>query len=179
MIAWQPFTHNGQVYDLAHLHPRRTTIVQEAQPGKPARSYTLQVIFSLHCFTRGIASGEQPESALLYSDARETRVFDFARYELSKLLPAIIEQLPARKCYHSGKGNFFIVELVDQNGSRDEYEIFFTASRSTTRGVLNLFVQSAYIRDEHHMQGKPAPRKPIRIEILLFNIQANKPIRMP
>lgn len=141
----------------------------------------------IHCrsFSACIASlggfhrANSQESALLYGDARETRVFDFARYELSKLLPAIIEELPSRKCYHSGKGNFFIVELVDQKGSRDEYEIFFTASRSTKRGVLNLFVQSAYIRDEHHMQGKPAPRKPIRIEILLYNIQTNKPIRMP
>jgi hypothetical protein len=105
-----------------------------------------------------------PESALLYSDARETRVFDFTRYELSKLLPAIIEELPAHKCYHSGKGNFFIVELVDQNGSRNEYEIFFTASRSTARGVLNLFVQSAYIRDENHMQVKPTLRKPICVK---------------
>ncbi len=179
MIAWKPFTHDGRIYDLAHLHPRRTTIVQEGQAGKPTRAYELQVIFSLHCFTRGIGERETPDPALLYSDARETRVFDFARYELSKLLPAIIEELPMRKCYHSGKGNFFVVELVDQDGIRGEYEIFFTASRSTTRGILNLFVQSAYVRDAAHLRAKPAPRKPIRIAILLYNIQANKPIRMP
>ncbi len=39
-----------------------------------------------------------------YGDHRETRIFDFQRYELSKRLPAILETLAQRKCYHTGKG---------------------------------------------------------------------------
>jgi hypothetical protein len=57
------------------------TYVQEAKVDKPARCYKVDVIFSLHCFTRGIKDGEQPDPALCYSDDRETRVFDFLRYE--------------------------------------------------------------------------------------------------
>ena len=180
MIAWVPFTHNGITYDLSHLHPQTTTITQSATAGKPERVFNLVVFYSLHCFTRAIANWEVPDPALYYSDSRETRIFDVSRYELSKRLPQIIAELAQRKCYHSGKGNFFVVELVDAaSGAREEYEVFFTASRSSTRGLLNLFVQSAYIRDQGHLSARPAPRKPIRIEILLHNIQAGKPIKEP
>ena len=179
MIAWAPFTYDSVVYDLSHLHPRTTTVTQSAVAGKPERIFNLLVFYSLHCFTRGIALNEVPDPALCYSDRRETRVFDFRRYELSKRLPLISSELAKRKCYHSGKGNFFVVELVDESGTREEYEVFFLASRSTTRGSLNLFVQSAYIRDQDHLSARPAPRKPIRFEILLYNVQTGKPIKEP
>ncbi len=38
---------------------------------------------------------EEVDAGLLYGDDRETRVFDFHRYELSKQLPTIIEELEA------------------------------------------------------------------------------------
>ncbi len=94
-------------------------------------------------------------------------------------MPQITAELAQRKCYHSGKGNFFVVELVDEAGLREEYEVFFVASRSSTRGLLNLFVQSAYIRDQEHLSARPAPRKPIRFEILLHNVQTGKSIKEP
>ncbi len=179
MIAWAPFTYNSITYDLSHLHPRTTVVTQSAVAGKPGRAFNLVVFYSLHCFTRGIARGEVPAPALCYSDRRETRVFDFRRYELSRRLPQITAELAQRKCYHSGKGNFFVVELVDEAGLREEYEVFFVASRSSTRGLLNLFVQSAYIRDQEHLSARPAPRKPIRFEILLHNVQTGKLIKEP
>ncbi len=179
MIAWAPFTYQNKTYDLSHLHPRPTTVTQSAVPGKPERVFNLVIFYSLHCFTRGIEPGEIPNPALCYSDRRETRVFDFQRYELSKRLPQITAELAKRKCYHSGKGNFFVVELVDESGSREEYEVFFVASRSSTRGVLNLFVQSAYIRDQDHLSARPTPRKTIRFEILLHNVQTGKLIKAP
>lgn len=180
MIAWVPFTHNAVTYDLSHLHPSKATVTQNATADKPERVFNLVVFYSLHCFTRGIAKGESPNPDLCYGDSRETRIFDFRRYELSKRLPQIIAELAQRKCYHTGKGNFFIVELVDAaSGSSEEYEVYFEASRSSTRGLLNVFVQSAYVRDQGHLSARPAPRKPIRIEILLHNVQAGKPIKMP
>lgn len=179
MIAWAPFTHNSITYDLSHLHPRTTVVIQGAVAGKPERVFNLVVFYSLHCFTHGIARGEVPDPALCYSDCRETRIFDFRRYELSKRLPQITAELAQRKCYHSGKGNFFVVELVDESGSREEYEVFFLATRSSTRGLLSLFVQSAYIRDQGHLSARPTPRKPIRFEILLHNVQTGKSIKTP
>jgi hypothetical protein len=118
------------------------------------------------------------ERALLYGDDREIRVFDFVRYELSKRLPAIIDGLPQRKCYHTGKGNFFSVEIVRGDGTVVEYDAFFTASRSSFRGKINLFVQSAYVRDAEYASSRPA-KKPIGFYVILFNTLNNKPIKTP
>ena len=82
MIAWKPFTHEGTSYDLSHLHPFVHTFEQAEQVGKPARSYPVQVIFSLHCFTRGADGIEDPKGPLGYADSRETRIFDFGRSKL-------------------------------------------------------------------------------------------------
>lgn len=179
MIRWAPFHYDGQTYALDHLHPRELTFQQPAAKDKPARDYRVQVIYGLHCFTRKQKDSEPaPDAALMYADSRETRIFDFVRYELSKQLPAVIEQLIDRNCYHSGKGNFFVVELVTVAGEREEYEIYFEASRASAKGVANLYVQSAYVRDQRHAGNRPK-RKPIRFQIILFNVLAGKPIRIP
>jgi hypothetical protein len=178
MIAWRPFSYAGVDYDLSHLHSRRIEFVQPAKGEQPERRYVAQLIFGLHCFTRSRKPGEVVDPALFYSDARETRVFCARRYELSRLLSVIIDGLMARPCYHTEKGNFFIVEAVDELGTMQEYEIYFTASRATERGVLNLFVQSAYVRDRTHKGNRPK-KKAIRLHVILHNTLTNKPIKVP
>jgi hypothetical protein len=154
------------------------TYEQPAKGDAPARVYRVDVMYGLHCFTRGRGQKLPQENALLYQDDRETRVFDLARYELSKRLPEIIEGLAQRKCYHTGKGNFFSVEIVNENGEIVEYDIFFAASRSSTKGRINLFVQSAYVRDANYASNRPS-RKPIGFYVILFNTLNNKPIKAP
>jgi hypothetical protein len=150
-----------------------------SNPRKPARRYSVEVNFSLHCFTRGLAQNEQPDQTQVYADSREGRIFDFQRYELSKLLPDIVQGLPERKCYHSGKGNFFTVAAAGGEGQAIEYDIFFEVSRSAEkRGVIKLFVQSAYVRDAQHDSNRPR-RKPIGFYVILFNTLTSKPIKIP
>jgi len=115
---------------------------------------------------------------MLYSDNRETRIFDFQRYELSKRLPVILDTLGQRKCYHTGKGNFFSIDLINEDGTVTEYDIFFVASRSSRKGRLNLFVQSAYVRDPQHGSNRPQ-KKPIGLYVILFNVFHGKPIKIP
>src|SRR2546428_29181 len=99
------------------------------------------VIYSLHCFTRGMEN-EPPDPALLYGDTGEPRIFDFRRYELSRRLPEIIGGRMTRKCFQTDRGNFFTVEIIDDTGDLVEYEMYFTASKSSRRkDVINLFVQ--------------------------------------
>ncbi|AOI74485.1 hypothetical protein [Burkholderia ubonensis] len=178
MIAWRAFTFAGVDYDLSHLHPCQIEFVQPAKGKHPARTYVVQLIFGLHCFTRSAEPGEAIDPARLYSDARETRVFCERRYRLSMMLPAIVDGLAVRPCYHTGKGNFFVMEAVDEQGAVQEYEVYFTASRATKRGVLNLFVQSAYVRDRSHKGNRPK-RKPIRLHVILHNTLINRPIKEP
>jgi len=178
MLQWKPFEFQGVVYDLTHLHPKPLVYRQAATAGKPGREYRVDVLFSMHCFTRGIKAGENPDAALLYKDSRECRVFDFRRYALSKHLPAIVEGLHQRKCQHSGRGNFFVVEILTEEGKKVEYDIFFEASRSAKKGVVNLYVQSAYVRDAEHAGNRPK-QKPIGFTVILFNTLNNKPIKIP
>jgi hypothetical protein len=176
-MHWKPFVLGGQAYDLSHLHPRTCRYEQPAKDGKPARFYTVDIFFSLHCFTRGLFEDETVDDPLCYSDAREMRRFDFERYELSKQLPGIIEELGQRKCYHTGHDNFVSVALINANGQRVEYNVFFTASRSSRkRGVVNLYVQSAYVRDTAH-SNRPRMNSPIRFYVILHNVLQNWPIR--
>lgn len=175
MIAWQPFVHAGIEYELSHLHPRWFTFVQPAKGNAPAREYQVHVTYGLHCFTRG-RKGEPDDHPLCYRDSRETRLFDFRRYALSRGLSAIVESLPRTKCFHTNHGNFFIVTRVDAvTGAQEEYEVYFDTSRSKERnGALNLFVQSAFVRDQAH-QTRPK-RKPIGFFVVLYNRQKNKVI---
>lgn len=178
MIWWRPFNHQGKVYDLTHLHPRTVVYEQAAKGDKPSHRYTVEVIFGLHCFTRRIEVANPPDAALIYADNREPRVFDFRRYQLSRLLPDIIEDLPHGKCYHTGKGNFFSIEITEENGQRVEYNVFFAASRSSRKGVINLFVQSAYIRDPQFAMNRP-DKRPIGFYVILFNTLNNRLIKPP
>lgn len=72
----------------------------------------------------------------------ESRLFDFDRYELSKMLPQILEELPRRGCYQTTGGNFFSIEMKDKGS----YEIYFRVDK-VGKGRIKLFVQSAYLRD--------------------------------
>jgi hypothetical protein len=181
MPQWKPFEFHGVLYDLAHLHPKPVVYRQAAAAGKPEREYRVDVEFSMHCFTHGIKDGENPDAGLLYRDSRECRVFDFRRYALSKHLPAIVEGLHQRKCQHSGKGNFFVVGILTEEGEKVEYDIFFAASRSARKGVVNLYVQSAYVRDAEHAGNRPknGKHKPIGFTVILLNTLNNKPNKDP
>lgn len=179
MIAWSPFVHDGVTYELTHLHPLTLTFEQAAQAGKPQRIYSVQVIFSLHCFTRAALKTEDLQGPLRYADSRETRIFDFARYEQSKRLVEIVEALPTSPCFHTNHGNFFTVKSLNPStGQQETYEVYFTASRSSSKGTpLNLFVQSAYVRDRHHAN-KPS-RKKISFFVILHNTLNGVAIKAP
>lgn len=179
MIKWKPFVHEGLVYDLSHLHPFVHTFEQAAKGDKPACTYLVQVIFSLHCFTHEAIGSEDVTGPMGYADSRETRIFDFARYEQSKLLRDIVAALPVSPCFHTSHGNFFTVKSLNPvTGLEETYEVYFTASRSSSKAVpLNLFVQSAYVRDRLHVN-KPS-RKKIGVFVILHNTLNGRPINVP
>jgi hypothetical protein len=179
MIRWRPFTYEGVVYELSHLHPFIHTFEQSGKGDKHACTYPVQVIFSLHCFTHAASGSENVAGSLGYADSRETRIFDFARYEQSKLLPDIVAALPTSPCFHTHHGNFFTAKgLNPANGKEETYEVYFTVSRAGSKMVpLNLFVQSAYVRDRQHAN-KPT-RKKIGIFVILRNTLNGKPCKVP
>lgn len=173
MILWKPFSKDGITYDLTHLHPRTVTFEQAAKEGRPARKYIVDVEFGLHCFTRGSKEGDDVDPGLIYSDARESRLFDLHRYDLSKRLPEIVGNLANRKCYHTKHGNFFTIEIIKDEGHTVQYEVYFTLSRSSKKGVLNLSVQSAYAHDPEHQ--RKHHKKSVGFFVVLFNTLNKRP----
>jgi hypothetical protein len=178
-LRWTAFSHKGKQYDLDHLHPKTVNYFQPAKGTNPPRGYKVEVIYSLHCFTRGLEDWA-PNPDLLYSDGRETRIFDFHRYELSRQLPGVIENLMSCKCFHTERGNFFTIKALDDQGNKIEYEIYFAASKSSKAGVINLYIQSAYVRDAKHRPSRPrVDPKPIGFPVILYNTLNRVPIKAP
>lgn len=172
-MKWLPFQHQDRIYDLSHLHPRFLTYVQPGKDDKPAREYPCRISYGLHTFTRGIKPGEIPEPHLLYRDSRETRVFDFDRHAVSLHLPEIVQTVDQRKCHHTHYGNFFTVEVMGNCGQMRNYEVYFEVSRAgSPKGMLNLFVQSAYVRD----RGATLKKQRIGFFVIAHNILHKKPI---
>jgi hypothetical protein len=132
-VKWQAFVHDGTTYDLAHLHPRTLQFVRVAQGKEPSVEYQVDVIFSLHCFSDKVVPDTDPK--LLYSDSRETRMFDFERYVLSKQLPAIVESFSQRKCFQTDRSDFVTVEVIREDATIANYHVYFTVSKATTKGI--------------------------------------------
>jgi len=120
-MKWRPFTHQGQIYDLAHLHPFNHTFTRAEKGENPAEAFNFEFIFGLHTFTRGSKDGQPISMDLRYSDSRETREFCFTRYELSKQLPDIVRALHCHQCFHTGHGNFFTIQQVTKEGAVVNY----------------------------------------------------------
>jgi hypothetical protein len=175
-MKWQPFTYQGQTYDLSHVHPFDWEYTAPATDKRPERAYRIDVQFSIHTFTRGVDAGEAVDPALEYRDSREERAFDFVRYAFSKQLPNIVQQLGERVCYHTHHGTFFTIEVMNPEGMAQDYEVYFKLSRSKRKGWLTLYVQSAYVRDQEHSTAQPKRRK-IGFQVIAYNIMTGKEIK--
>ena len=178
---WNDFHHKEQVYSLSHLCEFEWTYTQAAKGANPERKYKFTVEFGLHCFTyapnknKGETLNSFPKD-LNYSDSRETRIFCFKRWKLSFRLQDIAKDISQKHCYNTGKGNFFTIELINENtGDVEEYEIYFKVSRDK-KGWLRLFVQSAYIRDQSHGTTQPDKKK-IGFFIIAKKVQEKKTIQ--
>lgn len=175
-MKWKPFTYQGRHYELAHVHPFEWEYVAQASSTRPERTYQIEVGFSMHTFTRGSVPEESIDPALLYRDSREERVFDFVRYEFSRQLPEIVQQLGERICYHTQHGTFFTIEIVNPQDVSQDYEVYFKLSRSSRKGWLKLYVQSAYVRDPEHGTAQPKRRK-IGFQVIAYNVMTGKQIK--
>jgi hypothetical protein len=175
-VIWPSFKHAGTVYDLTHLHPRTLRFELPAEGKNPAKRYDVIVLFGLHCFTRGLRSGEVVNPTSVYPDSYETRIFDVNRYEHSLRLLEVIQSLPSKKPHHNGsRGNFFVAEITAKDGQTVEYDIFFKVKK-VAQGQLELFVESAFVRDPEYNSTRPNG-KPVRFWVILHNTLNGKKIR--
>lgn len=145
---WKSFTLDGKAYDLSHLNAQRVEYLDTRNKDKPI-TYRFIVTYGLHCFAKDTEELSPEESQLLmYKAPRESRPFNFERYELSKQLPSIINSLGNSETLvcHAGYGKFAAVKVLDSNGNEVNYFVPFAVFKESKK--LRLHVQSAYPKPE-------------------------------
>lgn len=176
-MLWRAFRLADREFDLSHLNDLSFEFVIDAKEGKPEQRYQVDAIFGLHCFTKAGDTSASYSSDLEYADARETRLFDHGRYDLSRRLPAIVTGIGLRKCFHGRDGNFYVIEKIRLADAEVAYFVFFKLSRGLGER-LNLFVSSAYVPDAE-FQPTPRERKPIRFGVIAYNVKSGRSIKRP
>jgi hypothetical protein len=91
-------------------------------------TYKFIVTYSFHCFAKDSEGLSEEESQLLmYQAPRDSRPFNFERYELSNHLPMIIDALGKKETLvcHAGYGSFAAVKVLDRSGNEIDYFISF------------------------------------------------------
>jgi hypothetical protein len=166
-VQWNDFKHGGKTYDLSHLNPCTLKFERAASNDKQAVTFTVDVVFSLHCFSRRPPEGELYDGSLVYPNVSEKRLFDTYRYEMSKRLSEIIQGLPEKKVRHTNHGNYFLIEVITEDGTVVEYDIFFKV-KNPSKGRVELFVETAFVREPGYNSNRPSG-KPIRFLVILHN----------
>lgn len=189
MKAFPKFDYQGSEYDLTHLTAFSCDYIQPAKSdGTAEKRYRCIIEFSSHCFTRGEnkRKGEKlsdVEPALHYVTAKETRIFCFERYQVSKMLPQIMREISRSKCYFtSADDKFLTISVTDKNGKKVDYEIYFSLQRAKSpKHDVHIYINSAYIRDKDYKEnhGTTVRKKPVGFFVLLHNTLVNKRIKRP
>ena len=165
---WASFTLDSTNYDFSHLNAKKHTF------SHPVRNedYTLYFTISHHAFTRSIKENEVVLKRFLYPYPQDLRIFDKSRYELSKLLPQIIENLPDQFCYHGGYSRYCSCKIEDETGSKTFYQVVYRTWKE--KGKMRFHIESAY----------PLPNgvgkvKKVDVWIILHNLLRNKNLPTP
>ncbi|MEG4171636.1 MULTISPECIES: hypothetical protein [unclassified Microcoleus] len=148
VTSWKNFILNDEIYDLSHLNAQWVEYLDQTDAQKPI-AYKFIVSYGLHCFTKDSDDVSSEESQLLmYSAPKESRLFNFERYQLSKHLPSIIKSLGEKETLvcHAGYGKFATVKILDSNGREVDYYVAFAVFKEVKK--LRLHVQSAYPKYE-------------------------------
>lgn len=178
---------DGNRQDLTHLSDCIYNFTINATEKYPSTDIDVLVQYSSHCVSWGSEQNQEIDFSIHGEDRRviddkgNHRCFCDSRYELSKKLPEIFSSLLRYKCFFTGRENWLIIEIIDSFGNRDEYEIFFNLTRQGKK-MLRLYVESAYVRDEHSEIRKPANfkhRDKIRASVLLMKKLRGDGVRRP
>ena len=139
-----------EVWRFDHLEPFAMRVPLEVSPGNSV-AIDIVVLFSNHCFTRGLGPGEVVDTAHVIMDGGEKRVLDEVRYALSRqYLPGLILDLPNRHILVADRArpSFVTFELPRSAAGAPAawYAVFFELKKdSVRRKRMLLRVQSAYV----------------------------------
>lgn len=146
-------TVGDEIWHFDHLEAFAMRVSFETSPGK-TMEVDMVVLFSNHCFTRGLESDEVVDETQIVMDGAEKRVLDRERYVLSRqYLPKLIWELPTRHILVADptRSNYVTFELPATTPDSEpiRYAVFFEVKKDKVRRKRMLLrVQSAYILDK-------------------------------
>lgn len=163
---WKPYRQNDKEFNLDHLQACKRVF---KHPDRD-ESYTVYFTFSHHVFTKTQSSGLGGESYPF--PPHDLRLFDERRYELSKSLPKIIENLQDCIFFHGGFGRFCTCKVKDAEGNTINYQVVYKVWKE--RGKLRFHVESAYPLDR-----SLGRIKKVNFWVICYNAQHGKKLPRP
>ena len=149
MGAWTAFEVDGQSYDLGHFDNYTFSHTREATGTHPEKEVRFLVSFGHHCFTSHIGDDDK----WLYPHVGgKPRYFCPIRYELSKEIPQILQDLAAnnpfmKKTFVQHREQFFYLE---KNVNGIDYRLFIEISKANkTFADIRLKIASAYPEESY------------------------------
>lgn len=148
---WRDFTHpsTGISYSLAHLDAHIVTYPS---------GFKVYVTYSHHCFCKHEPRFNDSDDWSYYHP-KDPRPFHAKRYELSKGLQSVVQNLHTAYIGHAGHGDYATIPIGELDGKQLFYKVAFTAFRSNKK--LRLHVTSAYPIDIREKLKK------IKLEVIL------------
>jgi len=177
----------GTQYNVSHLLSSSFSIAIPASQAYAAVVVTIIVSYSSHCVAFGADPGEKidflqlGEDRLIYDHRGNARAFCFRRHRWSLNLPSTVHSLLCQPCHFTGYHNWLVLEGIDDQGGKVEYEIYFTLRRDATPGVLNMYIESAYVRDlGRAAAGRPKSRNgTMRFFVIAGKVLRGEAVRNP
>ncbi len=154
LLMPHPFFLNGVTFDLSHLNT--ITAKTRAELRASATNVKVEVEFSCHCWSRKPVDGEEIPPARFVADGSiqvpRNRIFCESRYELSKALPQLVNNLltTSGHIHKTDRKNIIRIDLVAPVVPGDvvvEYFVFMKLEKRMPPGAqkyVRIFVESAY-----------------------------------
>jgi hypothetical protein len=172
--CWRPFVLDGIKYDLSHLNAHEVEYTEERKDNSPIK-YKFIVTYSFHCFADDKQKNlsEEEKHKLMYHAPKDSRPFDFKRYNLSFQLPKIISSLGDEgvSCFHADHGNYATYRIDDKKENAINYRVVFKAFRDEKK--LRLHVVSAFPPIKEYGEKK------IKFLVIAYNLLKGKPSKKP
>lgn len=145
---WEPFVYQGKCHDLGHLDCHEVVFQKDGEP------ISFVVTYGLHCFTKN----DTGHNILLeYADGRHSQMVCLERYEASKQLKGIIQNLGLGACIYLTQGeSYFTLDVMNNaNGEVEPFKICMAIFRE--HRLLRIHVTSAFFA----RTGEGSPGVPI------------------
>lgn len=165
---WKRFNIGAKNYSFEHLNSCKHLFTHP----KRNEYYTLYFTFSHHVFTRSIKENEKVDFEQVYPYPSDERVFDLARFELSKHLPRIVETLPEQFCYHGGYSRYCSCKIFQEDGSLIYYQVVYRVWKE--RGKMRFHIESAY-----PLQNNLGKAKKVNFWVICHNLLRGKKLPQP